>query len=119
VLTVDRLRFGRPSFDVTLSVFDLTLRTARAGVLFPPFARVPRFPLVFFLPELRFVCRVILPSSRMRALTMSAACSSPLMVFHSRRSATYVPEIRGSFPDGREVNPIDRQPRFLVASVPA
>jgi hypothetical protein len=67
VLTVDRLRFDRPFFDFTLRVFDLTLRAARAGVLVPPFARVPRFPLVFFLPEFRFVCRAISPSSRIRA----------------------------------------------------
>jgi hypothetical protein len=81
MLTVDRVGFDRPFFeltlrffdltlrvfDLTLRVFDLTLRAARAGVLVLPFARVPPFPLIFFLPDIRFVCRVILPSSRMRA----------------------------------------------------
>ena len=69
VLTVDRVRFDRPFFDLTLRVFDLTLRAARASVPVPvpPFPRVPRFPLVFFLPKLRFVCRAISPSSRIRA----------------------------------------------------
>jgi hypothetical protein len=67
MLTVDRVGFDRPFFELTLRVFDLTLRAARAGVLVLPFARVPPFPLIFFLPDIRFVCRVILPSSRMRA----------------------------------------------------
>jgi hypothetical protein len=65
---VDRLLFDRLLFDRLL--FDLAwFFVARlAGLPLRRFVWVPRFPLIFFfLPELRFVCRAILSSPRMRA----------------------------------------------------
>jgi hypothetical protein len=62
VLPVGRWCFDRPLFDLT---FPCVVRLA--AVLVPRFVRVLRFPLIFFLPELRFVCRAISSSPRIRA----------------------------------------------------
>ena len=59
---VDRLLFDRLFFDLALPL------VARLAALpLRRFVWVPRFPLIFFLPELRFVCRAILSSPRIRA----------------------------------------------------
>ena len=60
VLPVGRWRLDRPLF-----AFPRVVRLAAA--LVPRFVRVLRFPLIFFLPELRFVCRAISSSPRIRA----------------------------------------------------
>lgn len=62
VLPVGRWRLDRPLFDLT---FPCVVRLA--AVLVPRFVRVRRSPLIFFLPELRFVCRAISSSPRIRA----------------------------------------------------
>jgi hypothetical protein len=66
---VDRLLFELLFFDLAL-FFVARL----AGLPLRRFVWVPRFPLIFFLPELRF-CRAISSSPRIRA--PPRMCSTP------------------------------------------